>query len=219
MTTDIQAFDFSVNLLQAILWQYTNAPNLLSILESEQTWYDVNQTEFWTNWYDDVFNLKTANTFGLNVWAYILNQPIFVTNGPSPLTKPAWGFGSHRKNFNRGNFSSTTGSTYQLPDESARILLQLRYFQLTSAGCVPEINRMLKYVFADYGQVYLEDRLDMTQHYVFRFVPDSNLSYLLNNFDILPRPAGVKSSYYVSAIPRWGFGPYNANFTRGNFGA
>ncbi len=38
----IQNFDYSVNLLQALLWQYNEAKNLQGILEAKQTWYDIN---------------------------------------------------------------------------------------------------------------------------------------------------------------------------------
>ena len=42
MTSSIQEFNFNVNLLRAIIWQYENAENLKSILEKKQEWYDVN---------------------------------------------------------------------------------------------------------------------------------------------------------------------------------
>lgn len=219
MANDIEQFDFSVDLLKAILWQYTNADNLIALLEQKSAWYDANQTSFWQNWISDVFDLRTANDFGLSVWSIILNQPIFVLNGPPSPSKATWGFGSYRKNFNRGNFTYAHGNTYRLPTQIARILLQLRYFQLISSGTVPETNRMLKYVFSNYGSVYLLDGLNMTQEYVFNFPISSDLSLMLNNFDVLPRPAGVKSTYLSGAIARWGFGVYHINYNRGNFGA
>lgn len=217
MSGDIQLFDFSVNLLKALLWEYNSAAKLQELLEDKSLWYEVNQTEFWDDWVADVFDLRTANDFGLNVWAIILNQSIYVNNAPDVLLKPTWGFGEFYVNFTRGNFASKTGGTYQLPTETARLLLRLRYFQLTSSGTVPEINRMLKYLFGDLGAAYLLDDLDMTQQYIFTFPLTSEMQYIFNNFDVLPRPAGVKSSFYQAAVLRFGFGPYHANFTRGNF--
>lgn len=216
---DIQTFDFSVDLLRAIIWEYTSATNLQGLLEDKNAWYQQNQTEFWNQWIQNVFDLSTANDFGLAVWAKILNQSIYLNNGPDPVSKPTWGFGIYYQNFNNGNFSSLDGNTYQLPTETARLLLQLRYFQLISSGTVPETNRMLKYIFANYGPVYLQDSLDMTQRYVFMFSIPSQLLLLLNNFDVLPRPAGVESSYYQGTIEYFGFGAYHANLNNGNFGA
>jgi hypothetical protein len=192
----IQVFDYTVNLLQALLWQYQNAPNIQALLQDKQTWYDENQTEFWTDFYTDIFNLETANAFGLSVWSIILGQPIVFNNASNPGQVP-WGFGTHNVNFTQGNFAGGAGNSYALPLIAARILLMLRYFQLVSSGTVPETNRMLAYVFKDYGPAWLEDNNDMTQTYKFNFALNAELNYIFKNIDILPRPAGVSSSYEV----------------------
>ena len=76
-TVDIQSFDFSVNLLQALLWEYNEASNLQSILTQKQAWYNTNQSNFWNNWIVNVFDMRTANEFGLTVWSIILDLPLF----------------------------------------------------------------------------------------------------------------------------------------------
>lgn len=215
---DIQTFDYSVNLLAALVWQYNNATRLRSILQHKQDWYDANQTQFWEDWYANVFNLATANEFGLNVWSIILDLPLFVNSSSDSLSKPTFGFnGSYFKNFNRSNFSSRTGGTAALPLEIKRIALQLRYFQLCSSGTVPEINRFLAYVFRDYGKAFLQDHGNMTQTYVFEFTLGGDLQYLFENFDLLPRSAGVGSSYSTTSRKVFGFGAANLNFNRGGF--
>ena len=96
---DIQQFDFTVNLLQALLWQYNGALNLQGLLEAKQNWYNVNQTAFWQNWYYNVFNLETADQFGLVVWSIILGFPVYVNNPAQDV--PIFGFdGSGGVNFN-----------------------------------------------------------------------------------------------------------------------
>lgn len=214
---DIQSFDFSVDLLRALLWEYNDAVNLQALLQNKQDWYNDNQASFWNNWIRDVFDMRTANEFGLRVWSIILALPLFVNTPPDPLDKPTWGFGPYRRNFNRGNFSSRTGSSVNLSLESKRLALRLRYFQLTTTGAVPEVNRFLAYIFAPYGHVYLLDRYNMTQRYIFTFPIPAEMQYLFNNFDILPRPAGVGSSYYDITKKYWGFGPNHLNFERGTF--
>lgn len=198
MTTTIQEFDFSVNLLQALLWEYNDAVNLQGILASQQAWYTDNQTDFWTNWYTNVFDLRTANDFGLQVWAIILGLPLYVNL--SAEGRPTWGFEEFHVNFTRGNFASGAGSTIKLDTEIARIVLRLRAYQIQSAGCAPEINRMLADVFADYvdpGEVpaYVEDGLDMTCTYKFLFPVPSEMAFAFNFLDVLPRPAGVELSF------------------------
>lgn len=212
---DVELFDFSVNLLQALLWQYNEATNLQTLLEEKAAWYQTNQTNFWTNWFQDVFDLTTANDFGLAVWSIILGQPIFLNNQPSNW--PTFGFGSGNLNFGRGGFGTLTGNTYRFQTETARLLLRLRYFQLVSSGTVPETNRMLKYLFQNYGQAFLIDNLDMTQRYFFGFAIPADMLLMLESFDILPRPAAVKSTIYQGAFKYFGFGPNNANFSNGGF--
>ena len=73
MTDTIADFDSSVDLVRALLWQHGNATALRSLIESKQDWYNINQATFWANWYRDVFNIDTANDFGLAVWGRILN--------------------------------------------------------------------------------------------------------------------------------------------------
>ncbi len=190
---DIQDFDFSTNLLKVVIWQYDNATNLKGLLEAEKVWYDENQQGFWEDWITDVFDLRTANAFGLSVWAIILGQSLFSSFVVTPSV-PSWGFGADNLNFQNGNFASSNSGTNTYTLATARILLRLRYFQLTSSGTVPETNRMLKYIFADYGNAYLLDNLDMTQTYVFEFAIPAEIRYMLNNTDVLPRPAGVLST-------------------------
>ncbi len=213
MTETIQPFDPSVNLSQSLLWQYNDAVNLQALIEDKQSWYNLNQSQFWTDWYRDVFDLRTANLFGLSVWSIILGQPIVFNNVQDP-DRPTWGFEQYHLNFTNGNFVNSN-STYVLRPETARILLQLRYFQLTSSGTVPETNRMLKYVFKNLGQAYLIDNNDMTQTYFFLFVLPSDLVFIFNNYDVLPRPAGVLSSYEVVTENPWGF-ETRENFDNGN---
>lgn len=216
---DVQLFDFNVDLLKSVLWQYNEAENLLRMLQSKSDWYDQNQKAFWENWYRDVFDLRTANQFGLIIWGIILGLQLYV-NTPPDLTKPTFGFaGSGGTNFDNGNFTDTTGSSYLLPVDIQRRALQLRYLQLTSSGTVPETNRAMKRIFGDLGRVYLRDYGNMTQAYIFLFPIPADLKYLFDNYDILPRPAGVLSNYVDATINHFGFAPFGLNFDNGNFGS
>lgn len=212
----VQAFDYSVNLLRALLWQYNDATRLQGLLERKQAWYDENHAAFWQAWVRDVFDLSTANDFGLSVWAIILDVPLGVNPTPDPVGKPLWAFGSLRENFNRGNFTSSTG--IGLTTAQRRLILQLRYFQLVTRGTVPEINEFLIRIFSSDGPAYVVDNLDMTMTYVFGFALPSDMELIFKEFDLLPRPAGVEVNYVTLAQgDGWGFGRFHTNFTHGNF--
>ncbi|MHC5542322.1 DUF2612 domain-containing protein [Singulisphaera rosea] len=215
MPGDIQDFDFSVDLLKALLWQYDEAANLQALLEDKANWYEINQSQFWRDWIANVFDLRTADEFGLSVWSIILGLPLFVNNNND--VGPFFGFDSQTGvNFDNGIFGDE--NTYELPTEIKRIALQLRYFQLTGSGTVPETNRMLKYVFRNFGPAWLVDDYDMTQYYFFAFPLTFDLKYLFNNYDILPRPAGVQSTWTDTPDAFFGFAIGDYNFDNGNFG-
>lgn len=242
----IQQFDFSVDLLRALLWHYNDAPLLQSLLQSKSDWYERVQNEFWTNWVKDVFDLRTANDFGLAVWAIILDMPLTVDVGADAPGKINFGFGSFHNNFDNGNFTRGSGQGTRLSTEQKRIVLRLRYFQLVTRGAIPEINRFLQILFpgtvlssgSDYvlpgyvdpsyvsgGSitvkpfVYALDGLDMTMEYVFTSAPSSELQFVLQQYDLLPRPAAVKVTYRVSTRKAFGFGPLRLNFDNGTYGA
>lgn len=219
----IQEFDFTVKILNALLWQYNETNRLFTLLDKKQTWYDTNQTSFWSDWYTNIFDLRTANDFGLAVWSIILGLPLQIGAPPDPVDKPIFGFGSETAtpnsyfNFENGNFSSE--SSFQLTTEEKRILLQLRYFQLISRCAIPEINQFLAYVFASYlpGKCYVLDGLDMSIEVVFTFNPGSRFLFILEKYDLIPRGAGVRIRYTIDQGLIFGFGPFYQNFENGNF--
>lgn len=214
--SQVQALDFSVDLMRALLWQHTDAERLQSIISQKQAWYDENQKSFWENWVTDVFDLRTANDFGLAVWAIILDIPLAVASAADPSDKPIWGFGAYSEGFTQGNFASIASSS--LTTEQKRMVLRLLYFQLVTRGTVPEINEFFAYLFAPLGFAYVNDGYAMNARYVFNFPLPSALEMVLTEYDLLPRPAAVKIDYVViGEADGWGFGRYHENFTNGNF--
>lgn len=217
--TTVQDFDSSVNLMQAILWQYEDAEKLKAIARAKQEWTNHNQSEFWSSWYRDVFNIDTANSFGLAVWGRILNIALGVDVAPQ-VGKRAFGFGSNHANFNQGNFGTTTDETIGLTVDQQRTVIRLRYFQLTSRCTIPEVNEFLAKLFAAEGNVFVIDPYDMSfVTFVFTFTPNSQLQFILEKYDLLPRPAAVGVKWRVRPKPSFGFGENHLNFNNGNFGA
>lgn len=191
-----QPFDFSVNALQALLWQYNKATTLIALLKAKQAWYDANYTQFWQDWYTNVFDLRTANDFGCAVWSIILRLPLSVEYEASDGAN--WGFGPSQQNFEHGNFAPQTLSVLPLTVAQKRLVLQLRYLQLTTRGCPPQINKRFFQLFKDLGPAYVVDNLNMTMTYVFAFTIPAPLSFILKYYNLLPAPAGVKVNFISS---------------------
>lgn len=215
----VQALDASVDVLKAILWEHDSADKLVKLATLKQQWYEKNQRDFWVNWVRDVFDIDTANAFGLSVWGRILDVQMQVTSEPD-VGKVAFGFGANNANFNNGNFGNISSNTIGLTVEQQRLVIRLRYFKLTSRGTVPETNRFLAKVFSGQGRVFVSDPYDMSfVTYFFELAPNSQLQFILDTYDLLPRPAGVGVRYQVQPRPSFGFGPTHLNFENGNFGA
>lgn len=209
----VQEFDFSVDLLRALLWQYEDATALQVILRSKSDWYTVNQTLFWSDWQRDVFDLTTANEFGCAVWGVILNVPLSLSL-PGTGDRPAFGFGPSNQNFENGTFGRMSSGVAALTLDQKRLVLRLRYLQLISDGSVVWSNFVMQEIF---GGGYVVDNLNMTATYVFTNGISGTLAQVLLDFDLLPRPAGVKIAILPGDVDVFGFGPTNENFENGQF--
>ncbi len=148
-----------------IFWQYNNAPNLNALINQKQQWYLTNHSQFWSDWIEDVLDLSTANDYGLAIWGLLLQVPrTYVVNGES-LT---------------------------LTTTSYRAVLKARLRLQSMRGTVPEINKLLKDLFGNYGKAYVIDNHDMTMTYHFDFNLTDLQITVLQNVTLLPRPAGVE---------------------------
>ena len=171
--------DPEINLKQCLLWQYNNAPALRALILQKQDWYKTHQEDFWNYWYNSVFNLDTADDFGLTVWGEILDFPRQV--------------------------KSVDGSLHVLTTEQYRTVLKGQMLKFNMGVTAPEVNKWLSVVFGAQGKAYCLDNLDMTVvPFVFEQNPSDEILWLLSNVDFLPRPAGV--GYEVRLIGNDVFG-------------
>lgn len=181
----------SIDLYRSIDWQRGSAEKLNELVRLKQEWYNLNYCNFWNDWVVDVFNLNTANEFGLSVWSVILDVPIFDDSERSPPDYPAIHFGSFRKNFDHGNFGKNASLVDSLTVEQKRIMLKLKAFIINMRGTTPEINRFLDSLFGD-GKFYVIDNFDMTYTYIVNDYELSTYIYIIEDYDLLPRPACVR---------------------------
>ncbi|XAO54176.1 structural protein [Yersinia phage vB_YenM_P744] len=207
----IQELDFSVDILKVLPWQSDSSTNLRSLLDKKALWYQNNQSKFWSDWERDVFNLYTANKFGLNVWSIILELPLYSNESQvSPPDYPAFGFADFGLNFDNSNFATDRSLITNLTIEQRRQLLILRWRNITGSGTMSDINKTVFDVFG--GIVYVLDGLNMELQYIFLEVLSDTMMTLLKDYDILPRPSGVKINILVKPTDVFGFDPYGINF-------
>lgn len=210
-------YDCSIDINKALDWQRSKAPILTELIQKKQAWYEENHCAFWNDWETDVFNLDTANEFGLSVWSIILDEPLFGVDQKSPPDYPAFGFGQYMLNFGRGNFA-TNGGEFNFSLEQKRAVLKLKAFILFSFnGSIVQTNERLDDIFGS-GQIYALDVLNMQWRYSVRDPSIVQLIKEIRRRNLLPKPAGVGIELVIDAsVQRFGFGSNNFNFGRGNF--
>lgn len=209
-----QTFDFIVDVTRSIIWQYNDASNLIGIIQNKQDWLDENVKQFWLDWYDNVYNLDTANEFGLKIWAIILGLKF---SSESATQTSVFGFNystSGALNFTYGGFAPS--SDVILTTEQKRTILKLRYRQLISNGTIDEMHRAVSSIIPG---AFIFDGLNMTVTLSHPTRVSSDIMYILENYDVIPRPAGVEINYAIGYGNWLGFdGSGGQNFNNSIFG-
>lgn len=185
-------FDYnpSLDFQKHIFWQYNNAPAINSLVNSKQSWYNINQTQYWLDWVNNVLNINTANDYGLAIWGILLGIPrTYLVDGE--------------------NVSLTTNQF--------RTVILARLKLLRMRGTVPEINSLLKFLFGKYGKAYVVDNHDMTMTYRFNFNLSNLQLAVLQNVTLLPRPAGVKAIIVTLGNKVFGFNGSGEPFDQAPF--
>lgn len=186
---------FKIDLQKCIIWQYDKASKLNSLITQKESWYTKYVTNFIRDFFWNIFNIDTANEFGLTIWGKML--------------------GLDR------NVVFIGGESHYLTTEQYRFLLkgQILKFNMKNVS-VPEINKYLRVIFnlEDNSQAFVKDNQDMTITY--NITKDMGLlqeeiTQLLNYYDFLPRPAGVGVNVVLSYEGYFGF--EGAGENRGGF--
>lgn len=206
-----------IDLSTAIDWQRGSADKLNKLIELKQKWYEDNYCDFWNNWVTDVFDLRTANEFGLSVWSIILDLPLFDQSEKSRDDYPAIYFGQFRKNFSNGNFGKNASTVDSLTVDQKRIMLQLKAFIMHMRSSTYEINLKMTELFG-FRQVYVLDNLDMGYTYIINDAELISFIQVIEDYDLLPRPNSVSVDFVIgSDSTPFLFGNKRDNFSRGNF--
>ncbi len=153
---------YDPTITRALRWQQNKAPRITALMVQKQLWYDRYNTQFWQQWEDQIFDLKTANPFGLVVWCIILGLPLDIFNF-EPLTN-VWAYGPQRGNYKDGdkpvppynelgfNFEGGGSESVSLLTD-VRYACLWRYVALVSNGRQKWINEMATKIFND-GEVW-----------------------------------------------------------------
>lgn len=158
---------------------------------------------------NDNLSISTAKGIGLDLWGNLLHLSRFIPTEENGANYAYF-------NFNDKNFKTRGGLIFynrnkpnygELDDIYYRQLLLIIYQSYFLNSSIPTLNQFTLESLADYGSVYVRDTTDMSyQIYIFNNKIPAWLNYMMANYDILPRPAGVGSKIIERDIRRFGFG-------------
>jgi hypothetical protein len=188
------------NVEQTIISQYANSPTLVQLVENMNEY--IRQDVDFQTFYDFVWNVDTAQGFGLDIWGSIvgisrlleipsnLNLFGFQNDVVPPGVQP----------FNFGVFNVPGGfstSSFLLPDDAYRVLILTKALSNISATTAPAINQILQNLFPGRGNAYVLDLGNMAMQYTFEFELSLTEFAILSQSGALPHPAGVKVNIVV----------------------
>jgi hypothetical protein len=179
------------NWLQTVVSQYSNSPILLQMLSYFADCVD--QTANLDNFYNFIWNVDTAQGYGLDVWGRIVgvNRVLSIEVGSY------FGFqgpgGASGDPFNVSPFyaGGQLTTNFALTDDAFRTLIYAKALSNISDGSVKSINAILMSLFGDSGNAYCTDGHDMTMTYTFTFILSPLQAAIVGQSGVLPKPVGV----------------------------
>ncbi|MFT9208221.1 hypothetical protein HK27_09895 [Acetobacter orientalis] len=182
---------------KTVLSQYSCAPTLNALIEAwNQTLDPIRLIE---TWFTNIWNLDTAQGYGLDVWGRIVGVERVLTLS----TDSFFGFAEPQdltlQPFNAAPWYSGTQTTsnYRLSDEAFRQLINAKALANITDGSITSLNAILMTLFAGQGDVWVADTGTMTLTYTFNFAPSAVQVSLIQSSGVLMRPAGVRVIYAI----------------------
>ncbi|MCC8963784.1 DUF2612 domain-containing protein [Bradyrhizobium sp. Pear76] len=178
--------------------QYANSPTITSWIQAFNAAMDL--TQALDNFYDLMWNVMTAQGYGLDVWGRIVGVQRAIA---IPGNVQFFGFqeaGSSWTGFGQGGFYSGGGLTqnYLLTDPDFRKLVLAKAAGNISDGAIPSVNQILLNLFPGRGACYVADNQDMSVTYTFQFGLTPVEVAIVLQANVLPTAAGVTVKIFAS---------------------
>ncbi len=205
-----------INVEQTIISQYGNSATISQLIRSMNGYLDPRAN--FDAFYDFVWNVNTAQGFGLDVWGKIVDISRQLN---IPGTDIFFGFneGQDYAPFGQAPFypGAATSTVFTLTDDAYRTLILVKALANIS-NCTPgSLNRLLQNLFAGRGRTYVIDAGAMQLRYVFEFPLLPYELAILTQSNAIPRPAAVLAQVLQFDYPNtFGFNEATGYQTFGN---
>lgn len=218
---DIAPFNF----WQTVISQYANSPTIDALIESFDAAID--QTENFDLLYDNIWNVQSAQGYGLDVWGRIVG----VSRALQVAVGDWFGFaeaqpGSQTFGFGAFYSGASLTQTYLLSDSAYRQLILAKAASNITNGSIPTINQILINLFPGRGNAYVTEGVTpslyfgfaeaggepfgqapfysgenlggMSMTYTFEFALTPVETSIVFSSGVLPKPAGVSATIVIA---------------------
>jgi hypothetical protein len=183
------------NVEQTVISQYANSPTLVRLIQNMNEYID--PTADIDDFFNYVWNVETAQGFGLDIWGRIVGVSRSVQipdvgtffgfqNGTSPEEFAPFG----QEPFYNG---SATSFTYLLTDEIYRTVIMAKALSNISEATAPAVNQLLHNVFPGI-RCFVADLGGMAIQYLFYSQLTAVQFAIISQAGVILRPAGVKAT-------------------------
>lgn len=195
-----------IDVERTIISQYANSLTLVQLVTNMNEYIDprANLQAF----YDFVWNVDTAQGFGLDIWGNIVGvSRLLQIPGNDPIV------GFDNASFPKDWFPMSEGrfaiegevtTAYSLADDAYRVLILTKALANIVTTTGPALNQLIRNMFPGRGRAFVRDLGNMAMQFVFNFRLTTVEYAILTQSGALPHPAGV--FYSVVVIPEGLFG-------------
>lgn len=192
----ISAIALSPNIQGTVISQYAQSPVLTALISNVAQYFD--QSANWNNFYQYVWNIDTAQNWGLDFWGKVLGVSRYLQIPASADYLGFQGSGGTASGFpfDVGVFfdGATATQTFALSDDQYRILLYAKAFANICRCCIPVLNQLMRMLFSAYGDAYVIDNGNMSMTWYLGFTPTGVQLAIVQQSGVLPHPTGVAVS-------------------------
>jgi hypothetical protein len=160
---------------QTVISQYANSPTLLALIRNFNSAIDPSLDI--DNFYAWIWNVATAQGFGLDIWGRIVGVSRTIPTSPATI----------------------------LTDTQFREFILLKALSNISVATSPAINILLQNWMAGRGRCYVNDLGNMEIRYMFEFPLEPFEIDIITETGVFLRPAGVGGWVVTTNIPVFGF--------------
>ena len=180
------------NFRQTIISQYATSPIIVALLQSFNDAIDPEQDI--QNFFDKVWNVLTADDYGLDVWGRIVGVSRYVNMSSAKRLGYATGFYPFNAGAPWGSGVSSSNN-YRLDTEAYRLLILVKARANISDCSIPTLNKIITALFPGRGKCYVLDLGNMRMAYKFEF-PLTDVEFsVITQSGAIPKPAGVSVSF------------------------